>query len=357
MAIKNKPNNGSSTDQCASTPTSKEARKRELVSTFLGALVAILFVVILSFMMPTNVRGSMIAIIGVFLVTALPLRIIYIYYPNRAVLVRCKERISEIYSSLAIHQKLYVNSCIVTSSGLLLIFAGGKPLAAVYLALMLTFYAYVVVYDVLRWYKAIYNNLIGKAVIGLAFTAASNFAYSVAGQQIADTIHVAPTNFSRTALFIAIATIPFIMIVIAGIVATVTMVMPLLSVLPLMLGGTMRRAIEWLVAGTIQKSTVRHMFITCVFQMVFYGVMAGLAYKSGRENVSWYDKKISHATSWLIYNFDMYNGQECNLKEGSKLAPLGDAKFLIAHKSTEGAIVFDSPVKCDDLPAQPAIKE
>jgi len=272
-------------------------------------------------------------------------------------LIRGKERISEIYSTLSVHQKLYISTCIVTLTGMFLIFAGGMPFAAVYFSFMLAFYAYVATYDVLRWYKAVSENLVGKAAIGVVFAAASNFAYSLAGQQIADVVHVVPTNFPRTTLFIAIATIPFIMVFIAGMVALVAILMPIVFMVPLFLEGSFQRVVEWLLAGTIRKSTARYVAVTFLFQIIFYGAIGGFVYSMGKRNIPWYAEKMSHATAWLIYNFDMYNGRECKLVGASKLAPLGDAKFLIAHQSPGGDFVFDSPVKCDDLPAPQEVKK
>ncbi|WP_175892914.1 hypothetical protein [Burkholderia cepacia] len=349
-------------DQNLSNPDStvtitKEMRRNEAVGALRAIVPIVILVAMASVVMPSRIFVSLVPVVVAFVIVVIPIKLILIYFPNRGLLIRCREKIADEYGGLAAHQKLYVNCCIVTLAGAYLIFMIGKPFGVVYLGLMFAFYLYVVIYDGMRWYKAVSDNLVGKAAIGVSFFASSNFAYSLAGQQIADIVHVTPTNFPRTIVFIAIATIPFIMVIIAGVVALFVAVMPVFFAFPLMLGGSGRRALEWLLAGTIKRSTANYVIATFLFQVMFYGVMAWSVYTTGREKVAWYGEKMSSATSWLIYNLDMYNGRECKVKKGVKIAPLGDAKFLVAHKSSEGEIIFDNPVKCDDLPALPAIKE
>ncbi|VWB83686.1 hypothetical protein [Burkholderia lata] len=355
--MKNEKGYQESFDPGSTVTITKEMRRNEAVGALRGMVLIVILVALASIVMPSGVFASIVPVVVSFVIVAFPIKLILIYFPNRGLLIRCREKIVGEYGGLAVHQKLYVNCCIVTLAGTYLIFMVGKPFEVVYIGLMIAFYVYVIIYDGMRWYRAISDNLVGKAVIGVSFFASSNFAYSLAGQQIADIVHVTPTNFPRTIVFIAIATIPFIMVIIAGVVALFIAIMPVFFAFPLMLGGSSRRALEWLLAGTIKKTTANYVIATFLFQVMFYGVMAWSAYTTGRERVVWYGEKMSSATSWLIYNFDMYNGRECKIKMGAKIAPLGDAKFLVAHKSSEGEIIFDNPVKCDDLPAQPAIKE
>jgi hypothetical protein len=49
-----------------------------------------------------------------------------------------------------------------------------------------------------------------------------------------------------------------------------------------------------------------------------------------------------------VLKLDMYYGSECKLRAGAKLAPLGDAKFLVAKKKPSGVLTFLPPMKCDD---------
>lgn len=46
-----------------------------------------------------------------------------------------------------------------------------------------------------------------------------------------------------------------------------------------------------------------------------------------------------------VLELDMYYGSECKFPAGAKLAPLGDAKFLV---EPSGVLTFLPPMKCDD---------
>lgn len=323
-------------------PSASERRK-ELTDTLKGALLCLLGIASLSIVLPAGI------FMGIkFLMAGLVLRVAYIYFPNRGLLQKIGAKIAETYRSLATSQKLYVNACIFSGACILTAWAGGQPFLRVSAMMLLAFWGYVIVYDILRWYRVLADHLVGKAAVGIAFVAASNLAYSLAGQQIASVVHVAPTNFTHAILFIALATIPVLLIFAGGIVFFACLFMSSLVMLPVMLGKTFHKAVEWLLAGTLPRSDLR--YATRIFQVLLYGVVGSVLFTQGQRGMPWYDKQISHAATWLIFNFDMFDGTECKLGEGNKLAPLGDAKFLVARKSPAGEITFDKPVKCDDLP-------
>jgi hypothetical protein len=326
-------------------------RRDQLSSLFKGGAVAIFLIAILAVIAPPQWRQSVMEVNVKFLILGFVLKIFYIFFCDRAKLHEIARKIVEAYASLEIEQKLYANAVLVTLAGLLILFAGGGPFVKMYFIILLAFYGYVVIYDVLRWYKAISDQLVGKAVIGITFAAASNFAYSLAGQKVAEVAHVTPTNFTHTVLFIAISTIPVLMIFSGGVIFSVGILMSSAIMLPFMFGNALHRVVEWLLAGTFKKSTLRFALITRLFQIFFYSTIGLAIFKWGERGMPWYDVEMSKATSWLIYNFDMYEGRECKVGADYKIAALGDAKFLIAKKSTSGVVSFEGPVKCDDLPA------
>ncbi|MFM0047503.1 hypothetical protein [Paraburkholderia sediminicola] len=330
---------------------SLSGRCKELSDTVKGVGIFIAGATLLSLFAPAALVPGTLSLIVKLFVSGLILRVLFVCMPKRELLHKVGAKIAEIYRLLATFQKLYVNACIVSAACFLTGWMGGQPFLRLSIMMVLAFWGAVVVYDVLRWYKVLSGHLVGKAVIGIAFVAASNLAYSLAGQQIASVVHVAPTNFTHTILFIALATIPVLLIFAGGMAFFACLFMSALVMLPVMLGKHVHHAVEWLLAGTLPKSDLQYAMVTRMFQVVFYGVVGSLLFTQGQRGMPWYDKEISHAATWLVFNFDMFEGAECKLGEGYKLAPLGDAKFLIAKRSPAGEINFEHPVKCDDLPA------
>lgn len=329
-----------------------DGQKKELVSLLKRVGVAMLFIGFMALITTAQWRSSLIHFSSNILVLAILLKCSYIFLPptRRAKLIEFKNKVVTNYGALSTEQKLYSNICIVVIASQVFLLLGGNQFALGWIMIVGAFCAYVALRDVLRWYKLLSENLLGKAVIGLAFAASTNFAYSLAGQVVAQTINVTPTNFTHTILFITILMIPILMVFAGSVVFIVGIVMSSLVMLPSMLRNTDPRLTRWLFAETLPESNIKFKLATRLFQVFFYSIAGSFIYQSGQNNMAWYESKITHLTPKLVYHFDMYPGTECKLPSGGKLAPLGDAKFLLAHETPSGDIAFTPPVKCDDLP-------
>jgi hypothetical protein len=84
-------------------------------------------------------------------------------------------------------------------------------------AAVLLFFGFIALHDVLRWYRALSENPFGKAAIAIGFAIASNLAYALANQLVSQVVHVTPTNFLRTTLFIAVLMMPVLMTLAGGV--------------------------------------------------------------------------------------------------------------------------------------------
>ncbi|NMV41993.1 hypothetical protein [Ralstonia insidiosa] len=320
-----------------------------LIKTFW--LVAFVLVVMVVFV-PKQWRPIIGVTVKVFSILIV-FRILYIFSPWRDNISRLWDKFSEVHATLAAEQKLYINVCLVASFYLLVLVLEGKPVAGTYAELLLLFSAYVVFYDILRWYRQLSEHLFGKALIALTFAAMSNLAYSFAGQVVAQVIHVVPTGFVRTTLFIAIMMIPVLMTLIGGVVFAGGIIMSSLIMIFSMFGNFDPRIKRWLFAGTLPDSSLKFPIPTRIFQVIFYSIIGYMLFLAGKSSADWYEKEIFYLTPRLIYHFDMYRGLECNkLGEGYKLAVLGDSKYLLGKLSKSGDVSFDPPVKCDSLPAR-----
>ncbi len=331
-------------------------RRNALIDTLkrTGILIAFITLLTLLTLMARSVAiPGTIPLLIKLVVLGLILRIAYIYAPQRE-----RERIqnfgaklADVYRSLAQFQKLYVNVCIVTFACVLSGWLGGPSILRASLVVMLLAWGAVALHDLLRWYRTLSDKLLGKAAIGLGFVAASNLAYALAGQEIASVVHVVPTGFTHATLFVTLAMIPVLLIFAGGIVSFACLVLSGLVALLAALGRQIPEVLHWLLAGTLPKSELRHVVVTRIFQVAFYGLLSTLLYMQGQRVMPWYDREMTRAATWLVFNLDMFEAGECKLASGDRLAPLGDAKFLVAKRSAAGEITFRPPVKCDDLPS------
>jgi hypothetical protein len=271
---------------------------------------------------------------------AIPLRLINVFWPLDHRVRRFWKRLIVIYGGLLTAQKLYVNVCIVTVVGFIYLRVGGAPIGQVVMSGLLAFYAYVVVYDVIRWYKAFSEKLLARALIALGFAAASNMAYSFAGQVVADVVKVTPVGLVHATFFVTILMIPVVMMIISGGVYLIGIVASSAIMAPSLFGFDPSFS-RWLFAGTLRPPEFRYVGITRAFQIIFYATVSFMTFTLGQRVMPWYENVLKDATRHLVFTYDMYPGTECELSREYKIAPLGDSTFLVAKAA--------SPAKTDLL--------
>lgn len=312
-----------------------------------------IFTIFTLFVTPPEIRKGSAILMAIFLPIALAIRVFHTTTTGKMLIARIKNKTENIAHKLNKEQKLYFNAVIFTLFFLALQLINEPPLSQGLGTLLLLFYAYIVIHDVYRWHAALSENLLGKAFIGITFAASSNFAFALAKQVAGQTTQIVPTNLTHTVLFIAILMIPIIMTFAGGVVFAASMLLSTVALVPYMF--SIRPEVKsWIFAGTLRETSINYPFITRAFQLLFYAIIGSLVLSLGGKVVGWYESKISEWTPTMIYDLDMYPGRECKLRPGYKAAPLGDAKFLLAHKDRSGKVIFEKPVKCDDLPVPEA---
>lgn len=248
-------------------------------------------------------------------------------------------------------QRLYRNIVALGFTVALLGYLGAGHWLPYLLWAFFAYCIYVAVHDGLRWYHAFSAHTLGKACITLIFAATSTLAYAMARQEIAMAIQVVPTNFTHTSLLMAIFTIPFLIVFSGGLIYATSMVASAFIIPVLFMARSAPKGMKaWLLAENIQDSSMKYVMTTKVFQLLFYGVLGLALWQQGGPAMQRYETEIQKWLPAAVYNLDMYPGKECALKLGEKLAPLGDAKFLVAKRLENGDINFFPPMKCDDTP-------
>lgn len=261
--------------------------------------------------------------------------------------VRCK--LEGFEQTLETSQRLYLRVVQVFLLLMLLYWLNPGSMLAPLFGVFAIFCAFVAGYDGLRWYKSISEHVLGKAAIGLVFAAASTFAYAMARQEIAVATHVIPTNFQHTSILMAIMTIPLLVVIAGSVLFGVSIALTAIAPV-LLLFQDMPKLKRWLFADTLKENPMKYLFVTRVFQIVFYATLGALLYNLGKPAMIRYEKVLLKIAPSAVFNLDMYYGRECPLQPEEKLAALGDSKFLIGRPNKQGEIEFLGPVKCEDLP-------
>jgi len=218
------------------------------------------------------------------------------------------------------------------------------------------FCIFVALYDALRWYKTISEHALGKAALGVGFAAASTLAYALARQEIAGVAHVVPTNFQHTTILVSIMTIPFLVVVAGGALFGACMLVYSVAVPLQMFAHNIAPGLtRWLFAGTLKNGSMKFPVLTRFFQIFFYATLGAAVYNLGKPLMTRYETTLQKFAPAAVFSLDMYEGRECPLNQGEKLAALGDAKFLVGRRDKAGNIEFIGPIKCDELPTRAPI--
>lgn len=320
----------------------------------LGLLIFPVSVLFLSLLTPASWRQAFIAFqIKLFLFAAM-ITASYIAFPRmRQFLHFGLERFRTFDQCLNTSQRLYRSVLLLGVSILVLAQVGPGPWMPPLVWAFFAFCVFVALFDALRWYQSMSEHALGKAVIGLGFASASTFAYAIARQEIAEVTHVTPSNFIHTTLLMAIFTIPVLIVLAGGVVYLTCMIASMVVVPFSLLARDAPSGLKaWLFAGLIKDNPTKHPIATKIFQFFFYGTLGLCVLRMGGTIMLRYELELQKRLPSSVYYLDMYQGQECKLQPGEKLAPLGDSKFLIGKSIDNGHIEFQPPVKCEDLPSR-----
>lgn len=282
---------------------------------------------------------------------------LFITFPRlRSVLHEFWARMAQQSAKLETSQRLYLRVVQITLGLLLLSWINPGPALAPLVLMLGAFCTFVVFYDAQRLYTFLSQNTFGKGALAVGFAAASTLAYALARQEIAVVTHVVPTNFQHTTILVSIMTIPFLAVLAGSSLFAICMaIYTLYMPLQMFAHKSAPGLVDWLFAGTLKRSSMKFPLVTRLVQFLFYAVFGVLVAHFGRPAMAKYEAVLQQIARPAIYHYDMYEGRECLLLEGEKLAALGDSKFLIGRRDMAGNIDFTGPIKCDELPTRPAI--
>lgn len=323
----------------------------------IGLLLSSFLSWVLSKTAPSAIEPGYLALQLKMLFAAAIMAALFIAFPRlRSVLHDFWARMAQQSASLETSQRLYLRVAQLTLGLLFLFWINPGPALAPLIVLLGAFCTFVALYDAQRLYTFLAQNTWGKGALAVGLAAASALAYAVARQEIAAVTHVVPTNFQHTTILVSIMTIPFLAVLAGSSLFAISMaVYSVFIPLQMLAHKSAPGLLDWLFAGTLKKRTMKFPLVTRLVQFFFYAVFGVLVAHFGRPVMAKYEAVIQQIARPAIYHYDMYEGRECPLVEGEKLAALGDSKFLVGRRDMAGNIEFTGPIKCDELPTRPAI--
>lgn len=150
---------------------------------------------------------------------------------------------------------------------------------------------------------------------------------------------------AHTLSFLAIAAIPFLFLIVGAIYIPVAILVAPFIWFASRAEERSPRLMKWLFAREFQQPRRRYLIPTFMFQFVFYSLVVSLSPKYVLLAMNRYSTQIEAIKASSIYAFDMYPGAECSAAVGFRVAALGDERYILASKTSDG-VTFEKPRKC-----------
>lgn len=239
------------------------------------------------------------------------------------------------YMALRRGSRLHINAGIIFA--VYLLFRGVFE-AASHSLLLLAFCAWLVaIYtDLAGLYRRIYETLIGKALLAVAFVAATVLAHAISGLVVNGVTGVDPSKFPYAETLVSLMAIPFL-VFLAAVPAFILLI--LFGPFVVLHLGQGLGALRFLAGQDIKvESSVKqtsgwiHLFSWVIF--------VAFTFQMGRLVTARYEVLVSNFARDFIFNFEMYGHSRCVGAKGERVAFIGGSEVLVARRQGDG-VVFD----------------
>ncbi|WP_146122303.1 hypothetical protein [Burkholderia multivorans] len=342
MQNSEKPNRHKSADDNSSRITSRHEKFRDLL-TRLSVCIAMLAA--LTVLVPAKWRTVYLTTSLILLIPTIGIRALQINYPGRFLFSNILNTSLNWYEGISRRQQLYLNVVLCIP---FLIYFYLLDRETLFVPLLFVFYAYclgVATYDICRIYGALASTLVGKGLIAISFAVGSNLAFSISGKVISELTHVPPSTFPHTLSFLAILTIPFLLVAAGAIYVPLSIFLTPIVIYASKFMKDAPRVTKWIFGIEVTNEKYRYIISTVIFQMIFYSAIGAVTPEIFlyvlREN----NPRIERLIGNSIYEFDMYPGVECKMASNYRTASLGDENYVTAAKEATG-VRFELPRKC-----------
>lgn len=253
------------------------------------------------------------------------------------------EKLNSFYIKLNVCQKNYLNAIIFFGLMLMWCILFGFNNSKYLLLIFIFFWSTAIIYDFVSIYNKIYSSLLGKAFLLLCFSLCTNFSVAISGLVINDITGVAPTNFPHTMVLLSIAIIPFLTILVMGVIYLILILSaPLLLMYYFIFDDDFKKII---MPGFVIANKIFLYKTTRAIQTVSFACYFGFLYGFSHLIINDYNQFITTQTTKFIYTFEMYSKSPCQINSDMKIAFIGDGNVLTAKK--ENSRTYFKVMECN----------
>jgi len=246
-------------------------------------------------------------------------------------------KVRTIYQGLSKSQKLYF---IATSCLLIHFFTRHLPEPAnkTFFSLAIIFFVWVVIYDFLSVYKALWETLIGKGILLLAYTLLANLSLSIGSQYVNNAVGVEPYLYKYSIIFSAIMSVP---IVASLVLAVIWLLVVIFGSLYLFLGINLQQVKSASFISDLLPATKEQYFVLTTIVRIL--VIASISYSSfsifSGQNAK-YNDFVLEQTEAFIFHFEALDKSRCELEKGVKYLPVNEKELIIITRQSDGDYKF-----------------
>lgn len=187
--------------------------------------------------------------------------------------------------------------------------------------------------DIVSVSKVIWNTMIGKLSISLAYFAATTFIFALSDIAINELVKSDAVSLAYTRNLLAVCFIPFaIWIASALAIGALVLSSQLLFMLSIMRKDLPNnKCFHWINSATDEH----YPFLTAIVRLIAFTIVIGWIWGSGKSFSESYDKFMQDKVPSFIYNFEAKRFTQCNLKNNERGVKGEDGNYLIVSKQDE----------------------
>lgn len=239
------------------------------------------------------------------------------------------------YMALRRGARIHINAGIIFA---IYILVRGVFEAASHFLLLLALCAWLagIYTDLASLYRRIYETLIGKVFLAVAFVAATVLAHAISGLVVNGVTGVDPSKFPYAETLVSLMAVPFL-VFLAAVPALILLI--LFGPFVVLHLSQNLSALRFLVGYDIKGESSAKQASGWI-HLISWVIFVGFTSQMGRVVTARYEVLVSNFAREFIFNFEMYSHFRCVGAEGEKVAFIGGSEVLVARRQGDG-VVFD----------------
>lgn len=252
----------------------------------------------------------------------------------RDILANAFSKFQQGYFQLQVNQRLYVNAAVGLVAFCVASAILGEAKAKGILFIAIAFWMAAIFYNLISFYKKIYESVLGKGFIVLLFSLCANLAIALSSQLVNDISGVDPSKFPHTIALLSILCIPpFVAVgfsILYGFLLFATPLMLMFHALP------DEKTKEVLLPGYSAHQVTPYYKTTRVIQFISLAVFCGFVFSLSQKVMRNYEIFLTNTARSFLYQLEMYPKTPCGIEEGGRAAFLSDEMILVGIKNSAG---------------------